>query len=54
MAAWTGHLQRMDEQNIPKKVFTGQMFGKRPVAKPRKRWRDSVEKDSIRLLRRRN
>jgi hypothetical protein len=51
---WTGHLQIMDEQNIPKKDFTGQMFGKRPVDKPRKRWRDSAEKDSIRLLRRRN
>jgi len=30
------------------------MFGKRPVGKPRKRWIDSVEEDSIRLLRRRN
>jgi hypothetical protein len=44
----------MSEQNIRKKVFTGQMFGKRPVDKPRKRWIDSVAEDSIRLLRPRN
>jgi hypothetical protein len=39
---------------MPKKVFTGQMFGKRPVGKPRKKCIDSVEEDSITLLRRRN
>jgi hypothetical protein len=33
---WAGHLQRMDEQNIPNKVFAEQVFGKRPVGKPRK------------------
>jgi hypothetical protein len=43
----------MNEQNIPKKVFTGQMFMKRPVDKPGKRWIDSVEEDSIRLRRQR-
>jgi hypothetical protein len=43
----------MDEQTVPK-AFTGQMFVKRPVGKPRKRWADSVEEDSIRLLKRRN
>jgi hypothetical protein len=26
---WAGHLQRMDERNISKKVFTGQIFGKK-------------------------
>jgi hypothetical protein len=44
----------MDEHNIPKKFFMGQMFGKRPVDRPRKRWIDSVEENSITLLRRRN
>jgi hypothetical protein len=42
----------LDEQSIPKKVFTGQMFGKRPIGKPRKRWIDSVEEDSVRFSRR--
>jgi hypothetical protein len=28
---WAGHLQTLDEQNIPKKVFTEQLFGKGPV-----------------------
>jgi hypothetical protein len=40
---WAGHLQRMDEQNLPKRVFTGQKFGKRTVGKRKKRWIDSVE-----------
>jgi hypothetical protein len=44
----------MAEQDIPKKVFMRQMFGKRPVDKPRKRCIDVVEENSIRLLRQRN
>jgi hypothetical protein len=51
---WAGHLQRMDEQNLPKKDFTRQILGKRPVVKPRKRGIDLVEEDIIRLLTRRN
>jgi hypothetical protein len=37
---WAGHLQRMDEQNMPKKDFTRQIVGKTPVDKSRKRWTD--------------
>jgi hypothetical protein len=40
MAAMGWTFTRMDEQNIPKKVFIEQMLGKRPVSKPRKRWID--------------
>ena len=28
---WAGHVQRMDERRIPKRVRTGVMFGRRPV-----------------------
>jgi hypothetical protein len=34
---WAGHVQRMGSQSIPKMVMAGQMFGKRPVGKPKKR-----------------
>jgi hypothetical protein len=35
---WAGHVQRMESQSIPKMAVVGQMFRKRPVGRPRKRW----------------
>jgi hypothetical protein len=32
---WAGHVQRMVSQSIPRMVMAGQMFGKRPVGKPK-------------------
>jgi hypothetical protein len=43
---WAGHVQRMESQSIPKMAMVGQMFGKRPVGKPRKRWLDALKEDS--------
>jgi hypothetical protein len=37
---WAGHVQRMVSQSIPRMVMAGQMFGKRPVGKHKKRWMD--------------
>jgi hypothetical protein len=37
---WAGHVQRMESQSIPRMVMAGQMFGKCPVGKPKKRWMD--------------
>jgi hypothetical protein len=31
-------------------AMVGQMFGKRPVEKPRKRWFDAVKEDSYQML----
>jgi hypothetical protein len=31
-------------------VMAGQMFGKRPVGKPKKRWMDAVKEDSYQIL----
>jgi hypothetical protein len=39
---WAGHVQRMVSQSVPRMVMAGQMFGKRPVGKPKKRWMDTV------------
>jgi hypothetical protein len=47
---WAGHVQRMESQNIPKMAMVGQMFGKRPVDRPRKRWLDAVKEDSYWML----
>jgi hypothetical protein len=51
---WTGHIQRMESQSIPRMVMAGQMFGKRPVEKPKKRWMDAVKEDSCQILNWRN
>jgi hypothetical protein len=35
-------------------VMAGQMFGKRPVGKPKGRWMDTVKEDSYQILKWRN
>jgi hypothetical protein len=35
-------------------VMAGQMFGKRPVGKPKKRWMDAVKEDIYQILNWRN
>jgi hypothetical protein len=35
-------------------VMAGQMFGKRPVGKPKKRWMDAVKEDIYQILKWRN
>jgi hypothetical protein len=51
---WAAHVQRMESQSIPRMVMAGQMFGKRPVGKPKKRWMDAVKEDSYQILNWRN
>jgi hypothetical protein len=41
---WLGHLERMEEDRMPKKIFT-QLEGTRRRGRPRKRWREKVERD---------
>jgi hypothetical protein len=42
--SWLGHLERMEEDRMPKKIFT-QLEGTRQRGRPRKRWREEVERD---------
>jgi hypothetical protein len=35
--SWLGHLQRMDEDRMPKKIFTQELEGTRRCGRPRKR-----------------
>ena len=43
--SWLGHLQRMEEDRMPKKIFTQEVEGMRRRGRPRKGWKEEVEKD---------
>jgi hypothetical protein len=43
--SWLGHLERMEEDRMPKKIFTQELEGKRRRGRPKKRWREEVERD---------
>ena len=40
-----GHLERMEEDRMPKKMFTEELKGTRRRGRPRKRWKEEVERD---------
>jgi hypothetical protein len=42
---WLGHLERMEEDRMPNKIFTQELKGTRHRGRPRKRWKDEVERD---------
>ena len=41
---WLGHLERMEEDRMPKKIFTQELGGMRRRGRPRKRWKEAVER----------
>ena len=43
--SWLGHLERMEEDRMPKNIFTQELEGTRRRGKPRKRWKEDVERD---------
>jgi len=48
---WAGHIIRMEEERITKKVLNGNFYTTRPVGRPRTRWADVVQRDALQLLR---
>jgi len=42
---WLGHLERMEEGRMSKKIFTQELEGARRRGRPRKRWKEKVERD---------
>jgi hypothetical protein len=40
-----GHVERMEENRMPKKIFTQELEGRRRRGRPRKRWKEEVERD---------
>ena len=39
---WFGHVERMEEDRIAKRVYVGECVGSRSVGMQRKRWIDAV------------
>jgi len=40
-----GHLGRIEEHRMPRKIFTQELEGTRRRGRPRKRWKEEVERD---------
>jgi hypothetical protein len=40
-----GHVERMGEDRMPKKIFTQELEGTKQRGRPRKGWRKEVERD---------
>ena len=48
-----GHLETMEEDRMPKKIFTQELEGTRRRGRPRKRWKEEAERDlQVLVLRR--
>jgi hypothetical protein len=42
---WFGHVQRMEENRIPKRTLYMNSETRRPTSRPRNRWQDGVRED---------
>jgi hypothetical protein len=42
---WFGHLERMEEDRVPKKIFTQELEGTRRRGRPGKSWEEEGERD---------
>ena len=47
---WAGHIIRMEEHRIPKKVLNGNFHIARPVGRPGNKWADVVQRDARQVL----
>ena len=47
---WAGHVARMTDDQIPKKLLNEQIHGTRPVGRPKLRWADGVAADARSIL----
>jgi len=45
LISWLGHLERMEDDRVPKKIFTQELEETRRKGRPRKRWKEEVERD---------
>jgi len=44
---WYGHVQRMNEVRLPKKILNSELPGRRRRGRPRRRFIDSVKEDVL-------
>jgi hypothetical protein len=47
---WAGHIIRMEEERIPKRVLNRNFHTTRTMGRPRSRWADVVQRDALQLL----
>jgi hypothetical protein len=43
--SWFGHINRMPETSIVRKIYKWKPFKSRPVGRPKSRWEDDVRND---------
>jgi hypothetical protein len=43
--SWLGHLERTEKNIMPKMIFSQELEGPRRRGRPRKRWKEEVERD---------
>jgi hypothetical protein len=43
--SWLDHLERMEENRMPKKIFTQELEGTRRRGRPREGWKEEAERD---------
>jgi len=43
--SWLGHQERMEDDRMPEKIFTQEVVGTRRRGRPRKRWKEEVDRD---------
>ena len=43
--SWLGHLERMEENKMPNMIFSQELEGTKRSGRPRKRWKEDVERD---------
>jgi len=46
---WLGHVERMDETAMPKRVLKGKLYAARRIGRPRMRWLEDVIADLRRM-----
>ena len=46
---WLGHVERMSELRLAKRMYKARMTGRRKQGRPRNRWRDEIEQDLRRM-----
>ena len=47
---WAGHIARMEEQGMPRKLLEGEIYGTRRRGRPKLRWQDGVASDARTML----
>src|SRR5678815_4819944 len=43
MLRWFGHVERMNDSRLVKRMYSGECFGNRPAGRPKKKWIESVK-----------